>query len=357
MLLLQLTCLCWLLGIGTISSSSWPSTAYTAQSYLRFSLSNDVEIVKKAIAAAIAGAISCSSTHSLMVPLDVAKTKIQNSEEYQKLTTVQALRSIVRNHGSKSLFDGFTATASAYFLQGVFKFGLYELFKESIVNSQEQEKGPKILSVTNLLICSAAAETVACVVMCPLEVTKIYMIMNPSVVKMGTAKVMMSIFQKEGIVGLYKGLPWITLRQVPYTCAKLVGYDCVSKYIKSKLVISQDQNHCSKSYFATVGYRLPVQSIQLISGVTAGLIAAIFSHPADVILNRLCSGISCVENRLVVTGPMSFLQAIRDMGLKGCFSGFSQRATMVSGMTAIQFVVYEQVRQRLHELMVATDVA
>lgn len=75
----------------------------------------------------IAGAISCSATHSLVVPLDVIKTRMQTSAD---LTTARdAVRAILASGpGSGPLrasafFTGLGATAAGYWLQGAAKFG------------------------------------------------------------------------------------------------------------------------------------------------------------------------------------------------------------------------------------------
>ena len=54
----------------------------------------------------LAGAISCSVTHCLMLPLDVIKTKIQSSTSLGNMGTVSAVRSILKSDGYGVLFQG-----------------------------------------------------------------------------------------------------------------------------------------------------------------------------------------------------------------------------------------------------------
>lgn len=75
----------------------------------------------------VAGAISCSATHSLVVPLDVIKTRMQTNSD---LTSVrEAVRAILASGPGKgplraiAFFKGFGATAAGYWLQGAAKFG------------------------------------------------------------------------------------------------------------------------------------------------------------------------------------------------------------------------------------------
>jgi hypothetical protein len=73
----------------------------------------------------LAGAISCSVTHTLVVPLDVIKTKLQMNP--QLAGPRQAIRTVIAGADppfrARAFLHGSRATAAGYFLQGTFKFG------------------------------------------------------------------------------------------------------------------------------------------------------------------------------------------------------------------------------------------
>lgn len=75
----------------------------------------------------LAGAISCSATHSLVVPLDVMKTRMQTDANVKGLSEAAgAVLASAKGRGPIRLlafFNGLSATATGYFLQGAAKFG------------------------------------------------------------------------------------------------------------------------------------------------------------------------------------------------------------------------------------------
>lgn len=74
--------------------------------------------IHSAIDSAIAGALSCSVTHSMLIPFDVIKTKIHTDASLSKASIVHVFKSIIRDGGIRSLLQGLSATASGYFMQG-----------------------------------------------------------------------------------------------------------------------------------------------------------------------------------------------------------------------------------------------
>lgn len=300
------------------------------------------------IQSALAGALSCSITHSLVVPLDVIKTKIQTNPNFANMNLYRVMVSVIRDHGISSLTQGLAATSSGYFLQGACKFGFYEYFKNVIScnlphdlpqNIREKMEFPK------LIIASGTAEMIASWALCPLEVTKIFMITNPQF-SGSLVNAMRTIVTNDGFRGLFKGINWIMLRQVPYTCAKLAGYDLISTNLKKAL----------SSHYQTDQTDIPGPElmdswnscIQISSGMMAGFIAAFISHPADVLLSKICEAPSVAAQSLkscqVYHGPSTLYSILKQQGWKNSYAGFVPRAIMICVMTTLQFIVYEDIK-------------
>ena len=74
---------------------------------------------------ALSGALGCALTHSLVVPLDVVKTRIQ-TRPGQYAGFVDAFSTIRREEGAAMLLQGLGATVSGYFLYGVSVYPGYE---------------------------------------------------------------------------------------------------------------------------------------------------------------------------------------------------------------------------------------
>jgi len=305
---------------------------------------------------AIAGAISCSFTHSLVVPLDVIKTKIQTDVSLSNLRLTEAFKEVVsRGGGNKNvLLQGLAATSTGYFVQGFFKFGGYEYFK--------RELGSRFVTaprVPILIASSCFAEIIASVYMCPLEATRIFMVLNADVAKKGMLHSMNTIFQREGLPGFFRGLNFILLRQIPYTCVKLAGYDCIldtlrrgAHTIRSKIDNTdlKDSERVIQNDIDRKIARLDNSPVlQILTGVIAGVAAAVASHPADVLLSKVCGSSSKLNSKecIIIESVEDVLRLVKSIGLRNLYTGLEPRAIMLGSMTAIQFFVFETVRANI----------
>lgn len=207
---------------------------------------------------AVAGAISTALSHTATLPLDVLKTKMQSDRALAGLSPTQALRRVVREGGPSQLLTGFSVNAIGYFSQGAIKFGLYEQGKMFFSDAIQRKVPSADLSETRWRVpiwiaSSACAEVVACFALCPMEATKIRMVTDAGYAR-GTLGALRRILSEEGLRALYRGASPIMIRQVPYTVAKLAGYEALSTCFGGGLL----------------------------SGVVAGALAAAVSQPGDV---------------------------------------------------------------------------
>ena len=76
-------------------------------------------------------------SHTLTLPLDVLKTRIQSDAALAGLSLAAVCRRIVTTEGPRALLAGFTANGCGYFMQGAIKFGLYEACKRRIFRELE----------------------------------------------------------------------------------------------------------------------------------------------------------------------------------------------------------------------------
>ena len=77
---------------------------------------------------AFGGALSCGLTHTAVVPLDLVKCRIQvDPAKYKSIVT--GFKVSVAEEGARGLAKGWAPTLIGYSIQGLGKFGFYELFK------------------------------------------------------------------------------------------------------------------------------------------------------------------------------------------------------------------------------------
>lgn len=97
--------------------------------------------------------------------------------KYKGLTS--GMSTLIREEGSRGIWKGFGPTLVGYSLQGMFKYGLYEIFKDYYMNLAGEEASAKYKPLL-WLAGSASAEFFADIALCPLEMTKVKIQTSPS---------------------------------------------------------------------------------------------------------------------------------------------------------------------------------
>lgn len=140
----------------------------------------------------LGGALACGVTHAGITPLDVAKCNMQvnyfsssrlhiffsssfanaqvSPAKYVGLGSTVKL--LLKEEGANGIWKGFGPTFVGYSLQGMFKYGLYEVFKDFYSNLAGEEAANKYKPAI-WLVGSASAEVFADIALCPLEMTKV----------------------------------------------------------------------------------------------------------------------------------------------------------------------------------------
>jgi solute carrier family 25 phosphate transporter 3 len=283
------------------------------------------------VKAAAAGGICCSITHGALTPVDVVKTRVQLDPVKYNQGMVGSFRQIVAEEGAMALTTGLGATAAGYFVQGWFKFGGVEFFKIKAVEALGEEKAWNNKTAI-YLGSSAAAESIADIFLCPLEAVRIRSVSDPEFCD-GLADGFVKMFKTEGVMGFYAGLAPILAKQVPYTMAKFAV-----------------QGECADAIYASMG-KTPKElsagmnvSVSLLSGVVAGVAAAIISHPADTLLSKVN------KKGAGGDGPMftRLANIAKEVGFVNlCTVGLVPRCVMIGTLTAGQFGIFDTVMNSL----------
>ena len=114
------------------------------------------------------GVLACGLTHTAIVPLDVMKCKKQIDPTFST-GIIDGVKKVSAN-GQVTL--GWAPTFVGYSLQGLGKFGFYEIFKDvykKVVGEENAEKYRKI----GWSVASGSAEIIADVLLCPWEAVKL----------------------------------------------------------------------------------------------------------------------------------------------------------------------------------------
>ncbi|KAK4538345.1 hypothetical protein CDCA_CDCA17G4370 [Cyanidium caldarium] len=277
---------------------------------------------------ALGGAVGTGLTHSSVVPVDVVKTRLQVSNRYHGM--LDATRTIVKEEGLHMLLQGLGPTAVGYFMQGFFKFGGYEFFKAFYSSTVAQRYGLDEALKWRFgiwMVGGASAEVIADVFLAPMEAVRIRLISHPSYAK-GLADGFVKLAREEGAYGLWRGLPPLMFRQVPYTVAKFAVYEITTEAIYHALerrdITKDDLSGAQRN------------GLSLLGGLCAGAAAAVSSQPADTVLSAL--------NK---EADGSVPRILRELGVRGLFRGMGARAIMVMTLTAAQFGIFDFINRQL----------
>ncbi|CZT03412.1 hypothetical protein WAI453_012349 [Rhynchosporium graminicola] len=269
------------------------------------------------------GLLACGLTHTAVTPLDLVKCRRQvDSKMYTG--NFQAWGKIYRAEGFRGVFTGWSPTFFGYSAQGAFKYGGYEFFKKYYSDQAGAENAAKYK--TGLyLAASASAELIADLALCPFESVKVRMQTTVPPFAKGTFDGLSTVTGKEGFGGLYKGLYPLWGRQIPYTMMKFASFETIVEMIYDRLP-GQKSDYGKGAQTA----------VSFTGGYLAGILCAIVSHPADVMVSKLNANRQSGEAFGAAMG-----RVYKDIGFGGLWNGLPVRIVMIGTLTGLQWMIYD----------------
>merc|ERR1712149_118098 len=270
----------------------------------------------------IGGAASCGITHTAVVPLDLVKCRMQvDAVKYPSLG--KGMKVTVAEGGVKALARGWAPTLIGYSMQGCFKFGFYEVFK-NVYGGLMGEENAYLYRTTLYLVASASAEFFADMALAPMEAVKVRI--QTSDYSSTLRDCFPRMKAEEGTGTFFKGLKPLWMRQIPYTMMK---FACFEKTVEAlyKYVVPKPRDQCSGGEQLMVTFA---------AGYIAGVFCAIVSPPADSVVS------------LINKDPSkSAGQILKELGPRGVWNGLGTRIIMIGTLTALQWFIYDGVKVAL----------
>ncbi|KAL1986724.1 hypothetical protein VTN96DRAFT_5929 [Rasamsonia emersonii] len=269
------------------------------------------------------GLLACGLTHTAVTPLDLVKCRRQVDPNLYK-GNFEGWAKIYRAEGLRGVFTGWGPTFFGYSAQGAFKYGGYEFFKKFYSDLVGPEKAQK-WKTSLYLTASASAELFADIALCPFEAVKVRMQTTLPPFAKGTFDGISQVTSKEGVGGLFKGLYPLWGRQIPYTMMKFASFETIVEMIYNYLPGKKsDYNKTAQTAVAFTG------------GYLAGILCAIVSHPADVMVSKLNA------NRQPGEAFGAVISRIyKDIGFMGLWNGLVVRIVMIGTLTGLQWMIYD----------------
>ncbi|XP_069765850.1 solute carrier family 25 member 3-like isoform X2 [Narcine bancroftii] len=266
------------------------------------------------------GILSCGLTHTAVVPLDLVKCRIQvDPGKYQSI--FKGFSVTVKEDGVRGLAKGWAPTFIGYSMQGLCKFGFYEVFK-NVYGGILGEENSYLWRTSLYLAASASAEFFADIALSPMEACKVR-IQTQAGYANTLREAAPKMYAEEGLWSFYKGVAPLWMRQIPYTMMK---FACFERTVEAlyRYVVPKPRDDCSKAEQLVVTF---------IAGYIAGVFCAIVSHPADSVVSVL--------NK---EKGSSAVQVLKKLGPVGVWKGLFARIIMIGTLTALQWFIYDSVK-------------
>ncbi|KAJ2609873.1 mitochondrial aspartate-glutamate transporter agc1 [Coemansia sp. RSA 1365] len=261
------------------------------------------------------GAIAGVTGVSIIFPLDMVKTRLQNQKPVNgKLPYsggLDCFRKIVRSEGVRGLYRGLAPNLAGVTPEKAIKLAVNDMMRQML--ARRAGTAPEKLPLVEGAIAGATAGLCQVIATNPMEIVKIQMQVaaTNTVTVNGTAAAIggaprvtaMGIVRELGLRGLYKGTTATLLRDVPFSLCFFPLQALFAQQINQKL----HGGNGKPSVFS------------VLSGSTiAGIIAAAFVTPADVVKTRLQSSsqpsppyrgmADCAKRIMHSEGPRAFFK-------------------------------------------------
>uniref|UniRef100_A0A8C4EDG5 Solute carrier family 25 member 3 n=1 Tax=Dicentrarchus labrax TaxID=13489 RepID=A0A8C4EDG5_DICLA len=211
------------------------------------------------------GILSCGLTHTAVVPLDLVKCRLQvDPDKYKSIGNGFSVT--VREDGVRGLAKGWAPTFIGYSMQGLCKFGFYEVFK-IFYSDLLGEENTYMWRTSLYLAASASAEFFADMALAPMEAVKVRIQTQPGYANT-LRQCVPKMYAEEGLWAFYKGVVPLWMRQIPYTMMKFACFERTVEMLY-KYVVPKPRSECSKSE------QLVVTFVAGYIGVWKGLVARI----------------------------------------------------------------------------------
>ena len=329
----------------------------------------------------VAGGAACSISHGVTVPFDVVKTRIQlqkssssdvlserrqpsSSSSYsspasgrgkggsrsQSLAKVDAeveinqngylyeIQSLLQREGVSAFSVGVGETLTGYAVQGSLKYGFFQQFKPMVRSALDVQHTGDVNTLLVLIIAGALAEVIGSTALTPFEALRIRAVSSSASSFSSSDKGRKRKFsnREDESVNLFKGLPAIIAKQVPFTMVQLSTFELLTSFLYSSLAA----NHID-----VASSPIDKFAITATAAVIAGALSTLFSQPGDTVLSASNKSNSRGSSSSARSVPEIVVDIYRKDGLPGFFTGVQARLVHVMFMVVTQLLVYDYIKQ------------
>ncbi|KAL4771364.1 mitochondrial carrier domain-containing protein [Aspergillus nidulans var. acristatus] len=308
------------------------------------------------IAGGIAGAVSRTAT----APLDrlkvylIAKTGSPSSvvtaakdgaplkaAGRASRSLMDALKELWKAGGIRSLFAGNGLNVVKVMPESAIKFGAYESAKRAFARL-EGHNDPKRLQPTSQFLSGGFGGMVAQCFVYPLDTLKFRM--QCEVVEGGLkgnqliAATAQKVWNKNGIVGFFRGLPLGLIGMFPYAAIDLSTFE----YLKRTLLARKAREHsCHEDDVPLSNF-----TTGAIGAISGGVSASVV-YPLNVLRTRMQAQGTVLHPTTYNSVMDVARKTVQSEGIRGFYKGLTPNLLKVAPAVSISYVVYENSKRML----------
>ncbi|KAI9294368.1 citrate transporter [Neoconidiobolus thromboides FSU 785] len=279
--------------------------------------------LKSLTAGMIAGSIEATITY----PTEYVKTQLQLPGSNKLFTgPIDCLKKTITEKGIRTLYSGLSPMILGTAAKAGIRFVVYDSIKDQLRNKNGS------LSFGNTVLAGLMAGlSEAFLVVTPAETIKTKLIQDQnSKIKQynGMIHGVKSIIKSEGLIGIYRGVVPVMLRQGSNSAIRLTSYQILKDYCyKHSLGISKDEKN------------LTIITTFLL-GMIAGTITVYTTMPIDNVKTKMQSKEASLRYK---NSYHCLIQTVKETGVLSLWNGATPRLGRLLLSGGIVFSVYEQV--------------
>ncbi|KAH9514273.1 hypothetical protein Btru_028563 [Bulinus truncatus] len=273
------------------------------------------------------GSLAGATGATAVYPIDLVKTRLQNQRstsfvgELMYKNSIDCFRKVIRHEGILGLYRGLAPQLVGVAPEKAIKLTMNDLMRDKLV----QKDGT--LPLWAEMVAGGTAGASQVVFTNPLEIVKIRLQVAGEIVGKGRVSAI-SVMKELGFFGLYKGAKACFLRDIPFSAIYFPAYAHNKKYFA-------DEN----------GYNSP--GSLLLSATIAGVPAAFFPTPADVIKTRL--QVQARKGQTTYKGLVDCAKKIyAEEGMGAFWKGAPARVFRSSPQFGVTLLTYELLQRMLY---------
>ncbi len=277
----------------------------------------------------LSGGLGCALTHSLVIPVDVVKTRLQSDpDRYSNI--YDGAMDIAQTEGLRGFSLGAQATIAGYFWYGLSVYPSYAFSKWCLTNVVLDPALAMANADGIALVAGAIAAIIASFGLTPLEACRIRTVSEPEIYRdiglVGTASAISSEDSSLGWKALYAGLPSLLARQIIFGSVKFLAYERACEALFLTWPFLRDTT-------------VTVLGVTIAAGALSGALSSVVSQPADSVLTYVANNKGGDGASLGVIEGSQIM--VKNEGVSSLFRGLGSRCVWAALIISGQFFLYD----------------